>query len=412
MRSVIWLVLLFTAAVVAATMLGPNDALVSVFYGTWRLDLSLNLFLFSLVLGVVLLFVALQAVNGLLALPTRAREWRELKRERAAQAALREALAELLAARYARAQRAAQRALDLRADVPWLRDDAQFAALAQLIAASGLHRLQDRVGRDERLKDALAWGKDAGSVGDGAQLLSAEWALDDRDAPRGLAMLAELPAGVARRTQALRLRLQASRLLKKPLEALQTARLLAKHQGFSALAAQALLRSLALEALDQAHDEEQLRRVWLALDSSDRRDAWVTARAARRARALGQPALGREWLQGPWDQIARADPESRQQLALALVDCASGLGSDWLPRVEGALQAHGHEPALLAAAGVAFAERQLWGKARRPLEQTASANDLPATVRRHALRRLASITREEGDEAAAAAYDHRAALLD
>ena len=40
-----------------------------------------------------------------------AREWRQLKRERAGHAALREALAEFLAARYSRAHRAAQRAL-------------------------------------------------------------------------------------------------------------------------------------------------------------------------------------------------------------------------------------------------------------------------------------------------------------
>src|SRR6185436_9095619 len=115
MRSVIWLVLLFAAAVVAATVLGPNDALVSVFYGTWRMDLSLNLFLLVLLASIFIVFAAMQAMQALLSLPTRAREWREQKRERAAGAALREAFAELFAARYARAQRAAQRALDLQA---------------------------------------------------------------------------------------------------------------------------------------------------------------------------------------------------------------------------------------------------------------------------------------------------------
>ena len=46
-------------------------------------------------------------------------------------------------------------------------------------------------------------------------------------------------------TQALRLRLQASRLARQPMEALRTARLLAKHQAFSKVAAQGLLRSEA-----------------------------------------------------------------------------------------------------------------------------------------------------------------------
>lgn len=415
MRSVIWLVLIFTAAVVAATLLGRNDGLVSVFYGQWRLDVSLNLFLLALVGVVFVAFATLNAAQSLLSLPTRAREWREQKRERAAGAALREALAELFAARYARAQRVAQRALDLQESSHALRGDTQFTVLAEMVAASGLHRLQDKRARDERLANALALVRGrlgSGTAFDGLQLLTAEWALEDRDADRGLAALAELPPGVARRTQALRLKLQAARQQRRPLDALQTARLLAKHQGFSAPAAQSLLRSLAIEALDQAFDIDELRRVWTQLDNDDRYDAFVAARAARRANALGHCAQGRQWLQAHWDDIATAGADARRELALALVDCAPGLGNDWLPRIEAALAAHGHEPALVAAAAMAFADRQLWGKARRPLEQTATAASLPAPVRRQALRCLAAIAREEGREPEALAYDQRAAAVE
>jgi HemY protein len=415
MRSVIWLVLLFAAAVVAATVLGPNDALVSVFYGTWRVDLSLNLFLLVLLASIFIVFAAMQAMQSLLNLPTRAREWREQKRERAAGAALREAFAELFAARYARAQRAAQRALDLQVLCAGLRGDLQFTVLAEMVAAAGLHRLQDKRGRDERVNAALALVRGrlgGGTAFDGLQLLSAEWALDDRDAERGMALLAELPPGVARRTQALRLKLQAARQQRRPLDALQTARLLAKHQGFSVPAAQSLLRSLAIEAIDQAYDIDQLRRAWTSLDADDRRDAFVIARAARRANALGQAAQGRQWLQPAWDAIASSSPDDRRELALALVDCAPGIGTDWLPRIEAALSVHGHEPALVAAAGMAFADRQLWGKARRPLEQTASSSAVPALVRRQALRCLAAIAREEGHDEQAQNYDQRAAAVE
>ncbi|MFX8160640.1 hypothetical protein ABTL01_19970, partial [Acinetobacter baumannii] len=89
------------------------------------------------------------------------------------------------------------------------------------------------------------------------------------DASRALSLLGELAPGVARRTQALRLRLQASRLARQPLDALRPARLLAKHQAFSKAAAQGLLRSLAFEALDGARDVDQLRSVWQQLDSAD-----------------------------------------------------------------------------------------------------------------------------------------------
>ena len=80
--------------------------------------------------------------------------------------------------------------------------------------------------------------------------------------------------------------------------------------------------------------------------------------------------------------------------------------------METALARNGHEAALVAAAAVLFAERQLWGKARRLLEQTANATDLQATVRRNALRRLAKLARDEGDEVAAARHEQRAAAID
>lgn len=411
MRSVIWLILLFVAAVVAASAFGQNDALVSLFYGHWRLDMSLNLFLLALLGVVMVLFATLQAAQALLSLPVRAREWRELKRERAAQALLREGFGEFLAARYARARRAVQKALDLQAEARELAQDRNFTVQARLIAASALHRLQDRGGRDEQL--ALAQATHAsGSTSEGILLLSAQWAMEDRDAGRCMALLSELPPGVARRTQALRLRLQAARQLGRPLEALQTARLLAKHQGFSVGAAQSLLRSLAIDALEQALDESQLERVWQGLDEADRRDAWVLAGAARRAAQLGLPEQGQAWLWPAWEQLQRQDGEGREQLALALVACVEAVDNRWLPVMEEALSRHGREPAIVAAAGAVFAHRQLWGKARRLLEQTASAEGLPSRVRRQALRVLARIARQEDDEAQASHFDQRAAALD
>ena len=107
MRAVIWLVLLAAAAVVAATTLGRNDGLVSLFWSGWRLDVSLNLFVIAFVLGCLALVLAMRAIQSLVSLPGRAQQWRIQRRERAAQAALREALSEYFGARYSRAQKAA-----------------------------------------------------------------------------------------------------------------------------------------------------------------------------------------------------------------------------------------------------------------------------------------------------------------
>jgi len=77
MKNVLWFLLLAAVAVVAALLLGDNQAIVSVFWPPWRVDLSLNLVLIGLLLGFVLLHLALRGIALLRALPQRAQRWRQ-----------------------------------------------------------------------------------------------------------------------------------------------------------------------------------------------------------------------------------------------------------------------------------------------------------------------------------------------
>ena len=414
MRATIWFVLLFVVAVVAATTLGTNDGLVALYWRGWRFDISLNLFLLLLFGTCFLLVSAIQALNSLIGLPQRAREWRVARRDRSAQAALRDALAQYFGGRYSRAQKAAQRALTIQAGTPELAQDNEFTVLGHLLAAGSAHRLQDRASRDEELRRALHLSRRslaARSAEEGARLLAAEWAIDDRDAPRAMELLAELPMGVARRTHALRLKLQATRLGRQPQDALKTARLLAKHQGFSKVAAQGLLRSLAFESLATAHDADQLRRIWLQFDPVDRRDPFVAARAAGRAAELGAVDEARGWLRPLWERLSELNADERGAVAQALAGAMQGLGPEWLPRLEAASQAYPREGGVALALGCALTERQLWGKARTALEQAAADPSLPAAARRKAWLALARLAQQEGDAARVARCFEAAARL-
>ena len=414
MRLAIWFVLLFAVAVVAATTFGTNDGLASFYWGAWRLDVSLNLFLLLLVGSCFLLVAVIQGMNSLVGLPRRAREWRVARRDRTGQAALREALALYFGGRYTRAQKAAQRALAIQVETPELAQDNEFTVLGHLLAAGSAHRVQNRAVRDQELRLALDLSHRsaaARSAEEGARLLAAEWALDDRDAARATELLNELPLGVARRTHALRLKLQAARLARQPQEALRTARLLVKHQGFSQVAAVGLLRSLAFESLETVHDLDQLRRLWQGLDAADRRDAFIASRAALKASALGASEDARAWLRPFWDRIAEAGHEERTCLAEALAGAVAGIGAEWLPRLESASQALPRDGAIALAAGRALAERGLWGKARVLLEQAGDDAALAATARRSAWIALAELAAREGDSARAARCFETAARL-
>jgi len=404
MRQVVWLLFLFVVAVIAAGTLGNNEGLVVVYWPPWRIDLSLNLFVLLWVAVGVAAYLIVGAGVRLAGLPERARIWRGQQRERGAQAALREAQGLLFAGRFSRAHKAARRALEIRAATPELRDDAEFAALAHLLAASSLHRLQDRVRRDEQLQVAqtlLGQGSAPAAVAEAAQLMAAEWAVEDRDAERALGHLALLPAGVGRRTQALRVRLQAHRLARQPLEALKTARLLAKHQAFAPAAAQGLLRSLAAEALDSARDADQLRRVWMQLENADRRDPFVTAKAALQAAAVGSAADARGWLRPHWEELPRLGELERAAVLEAFLRVLPGLSADWLPLLEASVVAMPQDPAVAHVVGRAMAERKLWGRSRRLLESATSLPGGSVDLRRQAWRALAEIAEAEGDEARA-----------
>ncbi len=418
MRGLIWILLLFVVAVVAATTLGRNDGLVSLYWGGWRTDLSLNLFVLALLAACATLMLAVQAINRVVSLPQRAGEWRALRKERAAHAALRDAQVELFAARYSRARRAAQRALALQAGTPELESAQDFKALALLLLAQSAHRLQDHSACQEALQAAaLACATLGGgrSLDDSVQLLGAEWALDNRQAAQALQALGQLSAGAQRRTQALRLRLQASRAERQPAQALQVARLLANHRAFSPLVARSLLRSLAGEALEQAHDADQLRRIWASMEASERADPAIVAKAAALAGPLGAQNDARGWLRPLWERLGEIEDQDRQAVAQALFDSAAGIGADWLPSLERNAQNHGRDMSVAAAIGLCLAHIGLYGKARVQLEQAAACADpqqLAPRLRRAVLRQLADLARREGDEPRALGHERAAAAVE
>ena len=132
----------------------------------------------------------------------------------------------------------------------------QVRTLSHLLAAESAQALQDRPARQEHLQQALeqSSARDAQETHEGALLRAARWALDDRDPQAAIGWLKELPQGVARRTVALRMKLKAARLAGQTDDALETARLLAKHRAFSPAAAESIVRGLAIDLLNSAHD--------------------------------------------------------------------------------------------------------------------------------------------------------------
>jgi HemY protein len=418
MRAALWFVALFGVAVAVALLAGNNHAVVTLFWPPYRVDLSFNLMLLLLVAAFALLHFALKALSVVASLPRQARRWRAQQKERAMYAALMDALAHLLAGRFIRASRSAENALLQEKNMGQLIVDVgtdsghqparsqQLRSLAHLLAAESAQALQNRAVRDVHLQQALevASNRTVPETHEGIQLRAARWALEDREPSVAMEWLNQLPLGAGRRTLALRMRLRAARLAGQTSDALETARLLAKHRAFSPPAAQSIIRGLALELLNAAHDPEQLRQVWLSLDQAERVMPEVAVHAASRLMALkGEAAWARDWLAGAWDVVMKPRSEFgetlRVKFILVLEDSLEALDAVWLARIEAALQARPGDANFEYLAGMACLKRQLWGKAQQLLSHAVlSLQD--AVLKRKAWLALAALAEQRGDEAA------------
>jgi HemY protein len=427
MRTALWLIGLFAAAVALALFAAGNPGTVTVFWPPYRADLSLNLTLLLLVAGFALLYLLLRGIAAALELPRRAKRWRTLQRERAAHAALLESMIQLSAGRYLRARKAAEAAL-ARAGADALDNDrpahaALLAPLAHLLAAEGAHALQDQTTRDAHLAGALRTDQPAGlppELREGLALRAAQWLLHDRDPQAALARLAELPVGAVRRTAALRIKLTAAQAAGRHAEALETARLLTKHRAFSSIAAASLIRGLAGELIASAHDPQQLQEIWQSLGADERAMPELALRAAQRLLALGGDGQqARLWLRPPLATLLE-QPDAlaagqRARLVRTIEHSFDGapeqaVDPEWLARAEAAQAAHPGDVILQYLVGMSCLRRGLWGKAKALLTQAARGLDAQANraappetavLRRGAWRALARLAERENDSDAA-----------
>jgi HemY protein len=415
MRAALWLLILFAIAAAGALFAGNNQGTVTLFWPPYRIDLSLNLVLL-LLLGVFLaVHTAMGAIAALLDMPRQALRWRTQQKERAMHAALLDALSHMLAGRYIRARKAAEAVLDqegsLSASGHKPANAGQLRAIAHLLAAESAHALQDRAAREDHLQQAMehASARDAQETRDGAVLRAARWALEDREPQAAMTILQGLPQGAGRRTVALRTRLRASRQAGQPMEALETARLLAKHHAFSPVAAGSIVRGLAIDLLNGAYDVAQLQRAWLALEPSERVMPEVAIHAAQRQIALGGDArTSRDWLLPVWESQADLADSLRVKLVCALEEGLDSIDAVWLARIETAQRANPRDATLQYLAGMACMRRQLWGKAQQLLTQAALGLQ-DATLHRNAWRALAELAEQREDASAAAQAWKRAA---
>ncbi|MFL9923511.1 heme biosynthesis protein HemY [Herbaspirillum lusitanum] len=389
MRILLWLLTLFASAIGLAMLARFNPGNVVLFYPPYRLDLSLNFFLFALVAFFVILYVIIRAVRMTQKLPGRVIAYRRHKRENESNKALRDALKAFFEGRFGHAEKAATQAAEL----------PDNAGISALIGARAAHRMRQIERRDVWLAST-----EVDPTLKAARLMtSLELLVDDHQFKQALETVEELNANGTRHIQALQWALKANQQAKNWPEVLRLVQTLDKRNALHP-ALSNRLRELAYDALlsDRSHDAESIRLLWSGIPNADRLKPYISMRAAHAFSSRGLHDEARTLLEralaADWDiRLLRAYRESTAEAGSAALLAQIEHCEAWLNK-------HPTDAELALTLGMFCLRQKLWGKAQRYLEQALSDAIEPRTVRESHLSLAQMHEALDQDEKAAAHY--------
>ncbi len=354
MKSLIWLLVLFAAAV-AVALASHNAGYVLLVYPPYRVEMSLTLFVFASIATFVVAYLLVRLVFVAVNLPRYVRAFREERAQSKGRTAMLEALTAFFEGRYAAAEKAAVRAMEL----------GENSGLNSIIAARAANELRDFDRRDAYLAEAQ--GK---TVGEETMRLmaKAEFSLDQKQPQSALSVLKELnDTGIRKHIGALNLELKAQQQARNWDAVLDVANQLEKRNAINAAMALQMRQQAWLEKLRAcAHDRELLRSVWKGMPAEFKQRSKVAAEAARLFMQLRECAMARnlltDSLNAEWDS----------ELVTLYGDCMEGSVVAQIEQAERWLDEHHDDAGLLLALGKLCLHQELWGKARSYLDASLS----------------------------------------
>ncbi len=351
MRWVFWILGLFALAVALALALRFNAGYVLLVSPPYRVELSLNLFVFGSLAAIALAYLLLRFVLGALELPARVREYRARRRRDDARTALLDALRAFFEGRYGRAEKAAAAVIE----------SDEIPALGAVLAARAAHELRRYDRRDEYLARAGERAPDDVAM---RVIAEAELLLEQRRFQEALLVLKALPE---KHTAGLRLELRAQQQAKNWEQTLPLIDQLTRRGVFDAAQAVQLRRYAQIENLKRrALDRFALEDYWQKIPAEQKRDPKVAAAAAQCFTALGggeqacriiETAIEQEW---------------DSELVGWYAECAGAATVRRIERAEKWLAANPRDSVLLLTLGRLCAQQELWGKAQSYLDASVA----------------------------------------
>ena len=391
MKALIWLVVLFAGAAAVAVLTHSYPGNVFIIIGDELRRVSLNTFILTTVVFVVVLYLLLSLLGRVVSIPGGMRRYGKRRRSAKVADALNEAGQAFFEGRFQKAQTEAEKVLKNK-------ECGDAAPLALMLAAYSAEQTNDDTAKQGYLQRLAALPE---SMQLSRYLLEAESALERYDyeaAQTSIDAARKLNPGLTRLLQ-LELRMAVDQ--KDAMKVLRLTEQLAKAGALSATELQQYQWVAYRQLLAQCHDAKALKACLKRIPEADQKGG-LSVEIAERFQQLGLYAQAAKW--------AKANYPLKRDVALlnVLFESSANLSDkeqqQAFEAADGWLKTYREDTDLLLALGEAAYQRQLWGKAQSYLE--ASLSQQPSIQAHLALAKVFKATEQK-----ALAEQHQAAAL-
>ena len=359
MRTWLWTLVLFTAAVVLAVVLRENTGHVLVLVNDWRLQVSLAFAVIAIVGFFVCLYVLIRVASWINAIPTRLRGWNSRRHVKRDQELLEQGWTELLEGRYSHAEKDLTKLFDRS-------KDASRQVLAALSAARAAHALGEFGRRDHLITLAKEKASDDSALQEAIATGAADFYLDQGLAAQALEALLPLQERSSRHIHTLRLLLRAYRQLEQHDKVYMLARTLNRRGALHETEARQIIEAAAAARLRETTHNGQWHAFWKELKTDERTLTEVALAGAAAFEANGQ-------LEEASRALEQAIPLSFDpRLLTAYSRAESSQVKRRLEKAETWVQSRPNDAELLASVGHLCLVGQLWGQAENYLSRSLS----------------------------------------
>ncbi len=391
MKALIWLVVLFAGAAAVAVLTHSYPGNVFIIIGDELRRVSLNTFILTTVVFVVVLFLLLSLLGRMVSIPGGMRRYGQRRRSAKVADALNEAGQAFFEGRFQKAQSEAEKVLKNK-------ECGDAAPLALMLAAYSAEQTNDDAAKQGYLQRLAALPE---SMQLSRYLLEAESALERYDyeaAQTSIDAARKLNPGLTRLLQ-LELRMAVDQ--KDAMKVLRLTEQLGKAGALSATELQQYQWVAYRQLLAQCHDAKALKICLKRIPEADQKGG-LSVEIAERFQQLGLYAQAAKWAKTHY-------PLNRDVALLNVLFESSASLSDKeqqqaFEAADGWLKTYREDTDLLLALGEAAYQRQLWGKAQSYLE--ASLSQHPSIQAHLALAKVFKATEQK-----ALAEQHQAAAL-